>query len=43
MLSEMVGEEYPLLCNGKSQFLDKVNNALDDDGSVERAEKYLKS
>ena len=40
---EMVGEEYPLLYKGKSQFLDKVNNALDDDGSVEKAEKYLKN
>ena len=38
---EMVGKEYPLLYKGKSQFLKKVNGALDENGSVEKAEKYL--
>ena len=38
---EMVGKEYPLLYKDKSEFLKKVNGALDDNGSVEKAEKYL--
>jgi len=38
---EMVGKEYPLLYKDKSEFLKKVNGALDNNGSVEKAEKYL--
>ena len=40
---EMVGKEYPLLYNGKDEFLQKINGALDDDGSVDKAKTYLKS
>ena len=40
---EMVGEDYPLLYNGKDEFLQKVNGALDDDGSVDKAKNYLKT
>ena len=40
---EMVGEDYPLLYNGKNEFLEKVNGALDDDGSVDKAKNYLKT
>ena len=40
---EMVGKDYPLLYNGKDEFLQKVNGALDDDGSVDKAKNYLKT
>ena len=40
---EMVGKEYPLLYNGKDEFLQKINGALDDDGSVDKAKTYLKT
>ena len=40
---EMVGKDYPLLYNGKNEFLQKVNGALDDDGSVDKAKNYLKT
>jgi len=40
---EMVGKEYPLLYDGKDEFLQKLNGALDDDGSVDKAKKYLKT
>jgi len=40
---EMVGKEYPLLYSGKDEFLQKINGALDDDGSVEKAKTYLKT
>ena len=38
---EMVGPDYPLLYDGKNEFLKKINGALDDDGSVDKAKKYL--
>ena len=38
---EMVGSDYPLLYDNKDDFLNKINGALDDDGSVENAKKYL--
>ena len=38
---EMVGNDYPLLYDNKEDFLNKINGALDDDGSVENAKKYL--
>ena len=38
---EMVGSNYPLLYDNKEDFLNKINGALDDDGSVENAKKYL--
>lgn len=38
---EMVGKEYPLLYDGKNDFLKKLNGALDDDGSVDKAKDYL--
>ncbi len=40
---EMVGKEYPLLYNGKDEFLQKINGALDGDGSVDKAKTYLKT
>ena len=40
---EMVGKEYPLLYNGKDEFLQRLNGALDDDGSVDKAKTYLKT
>ena len=40
---EMVGEDYPLLYNGRDKFLQRLNGALDDDGSVDKAKKYLKT
>jgi|TARA_R110000851_G_scaffold124968_1_gene255570 hypothetical protein len=40
---EMVGGDYPLLYNGKDEFLQKINGALDDDGSVDKAKAYLKT
>ena len=40
---EMVGKEYPLLYDGKDEFLKKINGALDGDGSVDKAKTYLKS
>ncbi len=40
---EMVGKEYPLLYDGKDEFLKRLNGALDDDGSVDKAKEYLKT
>ena len=40
---EMVGEDYPLLYEGRDGFLHKLNGALDDDGSVNKAKTYLKT
>ena len=40
---EMVGGDYPLLYDGKDEFLQKINGALDDDGSVDKAKAYLKT
>jgi hypothetical protein len=40
---EMVGEDYPLLYEGRGGFLQKLNGALDDDGSVDKAKTYLKT
>ena len=40
---EMVGRDYPLLYDGKDDFLKRLNGALDDDGSVDKAKKYLKT
>ena len=40
---EMVGEDYPLLYEGRDGFLQKLNGALDDDGSVDKAKTYLKT
>ena len=38
---EMVGKDYPLLYEGRDEFL-QINGALDDDGSVDKAKTYLK-
>jgi len=40
---EMVGKDYPLLYEGRDGFLHKLNGALDDDGSVDKAKTYLKT
>ena len=40
---EMVGKDYPLLYEGRDGFLQKLNGALDDDGSVDKAKTYLKA
>jgi glycosyltransferase involved in cell wall biosynthesis len=40
---EMVGKDYPLLYEGRDGFLQKLNGALDDDGSVDKAKTYLKT
>ena len=40
---EMVGKDYPLLYEGRGGFLQKLNGALDDDGSVDKAKTYLKT
>jgi len=40
---EMVGNDYPLLYEGRGEFLQKLNGALDDDGSVDKAKTYLKT
>ena len=40
---EMVGKDYPLLYEGRDEFLQKLNGALDDDGSVDKAKTYLKT
>ena len=40
---EMVGKEYPLLYDGKDELLKRLNGALDDDVSVDKAKKYLKT
>ena len=40
---EMVGKDYPLLYEGRDGFLQKLNGALDDDGSVDKAKAYLKT
>ena len=40
---EMVGKDYPLLYNGRDEFFQRLNGALDDDGSVDKAKKYLKT
>ena len=38
---EMVGQDYPLLYDDKKQFMERLNGVLDDDGSIEKAKKYL--
>ena len=40
---EMVGKDYPLLYEGRDEFLQRLNGALDDDGSVDKAKTYLKT
>ena len=40
---EMVGKDYPLLYEGRGEFLQRLNGALDDDGSVDKAKTYLKT
>ena len=41
--TEMVGEDYTLLYEGRDEFLQRLNGALDDDGSVDKAKTYLKT
>ena len=43
---EMVGKEYPLLYDGKKDFLEKVSRALDSHhkgGSIDKAKTYLET